>query len=107
MLKRFKFILAACTLLALGSSAIAASISHPDGEGGCGAADYDDDNYQFSLLTSFAVPAMRDGESVTVYGQTYNGNTGQSTYAYAEFSCSGGVISTNTHYDYSVIWYLR
>lgn len=107
MLKRFKFILAACTLLALGGSAIAASVSHPDGEGGCGAADYDDDNFQFNQVTSFAIPAMRDGESVTVYGQTYNGHTGQSTYAWAEFSCSGGVISTNTQYDFSPIWYLR
>lgn len=89
---------------AVAGSADAATLYHPDGNGGCGGSYYQDYDYYGAESTHFSVPPIANGAEVWVDGVTYQHYASWFVPVSAKFSCSNGVLSTDNPFQHDVSW---
>jgi hypothetical protein len=73
----------------------------------CDSSDYWGIDYGQNSA-EFIVPALADGESVTLYSNTYNSRGQLSGSASGYFSCSGGTLTYSggsSYFDYDYNWF--
>jgi hypothetical protein len=88
-------------------TASAASLNNPDGggTGGCGASSYSGEGWGGGYFANFEIPAIANGESVTVGSSVYYSSGSPPGYTTATFSCSGGILYYSGTWDYDYTWY--